>query len=236
MKQREIRFYLIVIVCYCSFQFGVNARQKPWIDFNKNGVIEMEGRNRSTLDLPEDQQEFIKEIYKANPKTIVVLIAGSSLAINWIQDNIPGIINAWYPGEQGGNAIYAFGYGLSYTTFIYSNIRVDKSSMLKEDTITISIDIKNSGKYDGDEVVQLYLQQKDASVKIPLRQLKAFKRISLKKDEVRTVSFALCKKDLSNWNDKNEFVFDPGEFNLQVGSSSDDIRQEIKFNMITKVL
>jgi hypothetical protein len=63
-----------------------------------NKSIEMEGRDRSTLDLPADQQEFIKEIYKANPKTIVVLIAGSSLAINWIQENIPGIINGWYPG------------------------------------------------------------------------------------------------------------------------------------------
>ena len=243
----------------------------------------MEGRDRSTLDLPPDQQYFIKEIFKANPKTIVVLIAGSSLSINWIQENIPAIVNAWYPGEQGGNAIadvlfgdynpagrlpltyyksteylpafndyevfngrtymyfskkplYAFGYGLSYTAFSYSNIRVDKSSMLKGDTITVSIDIKNSGKYDGDEVVQLYLQQKNSSVKMPVRQLKAFKRISLKKDEVRTVSFLLCKRDLSYWNDNNEFVFDPGEFNIQVGSSSDDIRQEIKFNMITKVL
>jgi beta-glucosidase len=243
-----------------------------------NKTIEMEGRDRSTLDLPADQQYFIKEIYKANPKTIVVLIAGSSLSINWIQENVPAIVNAWYPGEQGGNAIadvlfgdynpagrlpltyykstddlpafndyevfngrtymyfgkkplYPFGYGLSYTTFSYTNIRVDKSSMLKGDTITVSIDIKNSGKYDGDEVVQLYLQQKEASVKMPVRQLKAFKRISLKKDETRTVSFALCKKDLSYWNDQNEFVLDPGEFNLQVGSSSDDIRQEIRFNM-----
>ncbi len=248
-----------------------------------NKSIEMEGRDRSTLDLPPDQQYFIKEIFKANPRTIVVLVAGSSLSINWIQENVPAIVNAWYPGEQGGNAIadvlfgdynpagrlpltyykstedlpafndyevfngrtymysgkkplYAFGYGLSYTTFSYSNIRVDRSSILKGDTITVSIDIKNSGKYDGDEVVQLYLQQKEASVKMPVRQLKAFKRISLKKDEIRTVSFVLCKKDLSYWNDNNEFVLDPGEFNIQVGSSSDDIRQEIKFNMITEVL
>jgi beta-glucosidase len=243
-----------------------------------NKTIEMEGRDRSTLDLPADQQEFIKEIYKANPKTIVVLIAGSSLAINWIQENIPGIINAWYPGEQGGNAIadvlfgdynpagrlpltyykstedlppfddyevfngrtymyfakkplYAFGYGLSYTGFSYSDIRVDKPSMFKGDTIKISVDIKNSGKYDGDEVVQLYLQQQEASVKMPVKQLKAFKRISLKKDEITTVSFVLCKKDLSYWDDKNEFVMDSGEFNVQVGASSDDIRQEITFKV-----
>ena len=129
------------------------------------------------------------------------------------------------------SGLYAFGYGLSYTTFSYSNIRVDRSSMLKGHTITVSIDIKNSGKFDGDVVVQLYLQQKEASAKMTVRQLKAFKRISLKKDEIRTVSFALCKKDLSYWNDNNEFVLEPGEFNIQVGSSSDDIRQEIGFNM-----
>ena len=243
-----------------------------------NKSIEMEGRDRSTLDLPADQQEFIKEIYKANPKTIVVLIAGSSLAINWIQENIPGIINGWYPGEQGGNAIadvlfgdynpagrlpltyyrstedlpafddyevfngrtymyfnkkplYAFGYGLSYTSFIYSGIRVDKPVMLKGDTITVSVDIKNSGEYDGDEVVQLYLKQKEASVKMPFRQLKAFKRITLCKGKIETVSFALCKKDLSYWNEKNEFVLDSDEFTLQIGASSDDIRQEIPFRV-----
>jgi beta-glucosidase len=246
-----------------------------------NKSIEMEGRDRSTLDLPEDQLQFVKEVYKANPRTIVVLIAGSSLAINWIQENVPAIINAWYPGEQGGNAIadvlfgdynpagrlpltyykstedlpafndyevfngrtymyfgkspiYAFGYGLSYTTFSYSDIKLDKPSFSKSDTITVSVDIKNSGKSDGDEVVQLYLQQKKADIKMPIKQLKAFRRISLKKGEVRTVSFALSKKDLSYWNDKNEFVLDAAEFNIQVGASSDDIRQEITFKLTDK--
>jgi beta-glucosidase len=131
----------------------------------------------------------------------------------------------------GKKPLYAFGYGLSYTTFSYSNIRVDKSSMLKSDTIRVSIDINNSGKYDGDEVVQLYLQQKEAPVKMPFRQLKAFSRISLKMGEIKTVSFALSKKDLSYWSDKNEFVLDTCEFNLQVGASSDDIRQEILFKV-----
>ncbi len=246
-----------------------------------NKSIEMEGRDRSTLDLPSDQQQFIREIYKANPKTIVVLIAGSSLAINWIKENVPAIINAWYPGEQGGNAIaevlfgdynpagrlpltyykstedlpdfndyevfngrtymyfnknplYAFGFGLSYTSFSYSNIRTDKPSITAEDTITVSVDVKNSGAFNGDEVVQLYLQQKGGTLKMPYRQLKAFKRINLKKGEVRTVSFALCRKDLSYWNDKNEFVLEPGDFDIQVGAASDDIRQEIVFSVVNQ--
>jgi beta-glucosidase len=247
-----------------------------------NKSIEMEGRDRSTIDLPIDQQLFIKEIFKANPKTIVILVAGSSLAINWIQENVPAVVNAWYPGEQGGNAIadvlfgdynpagrlpltyykstedlpafddyevfngrtymyfdkkplYAFGYGLSYTSFNYSNIRADKSSIGQSDTISINIDIKNSGKVDGDEVVQLYLQKKASSFKMPIRQLKAFKRISLKTGETKTVSFTLCKKDLAYWNNNNEFVLEPGEMNVQIGASSDDIRQEIKFKVINLV-
>jgi beta-glucosidase len=246
-----------------------------------NKTIEMEGRDRSTLDLPADQQQFIKEICKSNPRTIVVLIAGSSLAISWIQENVPAIINAWYPGEQGGNAIadvlfgdynpagrlpltyykstgdlpafddyevfngrtymyfskkplYPFGYGLSYTSFNYSNIRVDKPLIMKGDTVAVSVDIKNTGRFDGDEVVQLYLQQKVASVKMPERQLKAFKRITLNKGEIKTVSFVLCRKDLSYWNNENEFVLDPGEFNVQVGAASDDIRQEILIKVTDK--
>jgi len=243
-----------------------------------NKTIEMEGRDRSSIDLPADQQQFIKEIYKANPRTIVVLIAGSSLAINWIDENVPAIVNAWYPGEQGGNAIaevlfgdynpagrlpltyykstedlpafndydvfngrtymyfdkkplYAFGFGLSYTDFNYSNIRVDKPSVFKSDTVTVSVDVKNTGLFDGDEVVQLYLRQKEASVKMPVRQLKAFKRISIRKGEIQTVSFRLGKNDLSYWNNQNEFVLDATEYNVQVGSSSDDIRQEIWFKV-----
>jgi beta-glucosidase len=243
-----------------------------------NKSIEMEGRDRSTLELPTDQQQFIQDIYKANPKTIVVLIAGSSLAVNWIQENIPAIVNAWYPGEQGGNAIadvlfgdynpagrlpltyykstddlpafndyevfngrtymyfqkkplYPFGFGLSYSGFSYLNIRIDKPSIMAGDSVSVSADIKNTGKFGGDEVVQLYLQQKSATVKLPQKQLKAFKRISLKIGESQTVSFILCRKDLAYWNDKNEFVLDPGEFNIQLGASSEDIRQEVSFSV-----
>jgi len=218
-----------------------------------NKSIEMEGRDRTTLDLPADQQQFIKDIYRANPKTVVVLVAGSSLAISWIQENVPAIVNAWYPGEQGGNAIadvlfgdynpagrlpltyykstddlpafedyevfngrtymyfekrpiYPFGFGLSYTTFTYSNIRLDKPEIRRGDTISVSVDIQNTGNYDGDEVVQLYLQQKSATVKLPIKQLKAFQRINLKKGEKQIVHFSLSRKDLSFWNENNEFV------------------------------
>lgn len=244
-----------------------------------NKSIEMEGRDRTTLDLPMDQQQFIQEIYKANPKTVVVLVAGSSLAINWIQENIPAIVNAWYPGEQGGNAIaevlfgeynpagrlpltfyhstsdlpafddyevfngrtymyfqgkpiYPFGFGLSYTSFTYSNIQLNKTDYQRNDTVLVSVDIQNTGKNDGDEVVQLYLRQKSETTKLPIKQLKAFQRISLKKGETKKVSFQLSRKDLSFWNEKNEFVMEPGEFEILIGASSSDIRVNAKTDLV----
>lgn len=244
-----------------------------------NKSIEMEGRDRTTLDLPADQQQFIQDITKVNPKTVVVLVAGSSLAINWIQAKVPAIIDAWYPGEQGGNAIaevlfgdynpagrlpltwyksmndlppfndyevfngrtylyfegkpiYPFGFGLSYTNFNYSNVRIDKAAMQFNDTISVSADILNTGKSDGDEVVQLYIQQKSESLKLPQKQLKAFQRINLKKGETKTVRFQLSRKDLSFWNEKNEFVMEPGEIKILIGSSSEDIRLKTKTTII----
>lgn len=243
-----------------------------------NKSIEMEGLDRTSIELPADQMQFIQEIYKANPKTVVVLVAGSSMAINWINDNMQAVVDAWYPGEQGGNAIadvlfgdynpagrlpltfyrsiddlppfndyevfngrtymyfdknplYAFGFGLSYTTFEYSGIRINENKIKLGDTIQVSVDVKNSGKYDGDEVVQLYLHEVEASEKLPQKQLKAFKRISLKKGETQSVSFELNREDLSFWDIKNEFVLEPGFFNLMIGAASNDIRQEITFEL-----
>lgn len=243
-----------------------------------NKSIEMEGLDRKSIELPADQIQFIREIYKVNPKTVVVLVAGSSLAINWINDNVPAVVNAWYPGEQGGNAIadvlfgdynpagrlpltyyksiedlppfddyevfngrtymyseknplYAFGYGLSYTTFEYSGIRINENKIKPGDTIEVSVDVKNTGKYDGDEVVQLYLRDVEASEKLPQKQLKAFKRMSLKQGEIQTVSFRLSREDLSFWNSKNEFVLEPGIFKIMTGAASNDIRQEITFEL-----
>jgi len=244
-----------------------------------NKSIEMEGRDRTTLELPADQQQFIQEIYKANPKTVVVLVAGSSLAISWIQENVPAIVDAWYPGEQGGNAIaevlfgetnpagrlpltwyksmddlppfndyevfngrtymyfsgkpiYPFGFGLSYTNFTYTNIQLEKTDIQRSDTVSVKLDVQNSGKYDGDEVVQLYIQQKSAGLKLPQKQLKAFQRISLKKGETKTLSFKLSREDLSFWNEKNEFVMEPGEIQIIIGASSDDIRLKTKTTII----
>jgi beta-glucosidase len=241
-----------------------------------NKSIEMEGRDRESLNLPKDQELFIRALMKANPNTVVVLVAGSSLSINWIQENVPAILNAWYPGEQGGNAIaevlfgdynpagrlpltyykseedlpafndyevfngrtymyckkpvlYPFGHGLSYTNFTYSNLAFDKTEIRAGDSLQISLLVTNTGSRDGDEVVQLYLQHKSSSIPVPLKELKAFKRISLKKGAVQIVRFALGRDDLAIWNDKNEFVVETGEYNIQIGASSADVRVEKGF-------
>lgn len=240
-----------------------------------NQTIEREGQDRASIELPKDQQFFIREAYKANPNTILVLIAGSSLAIGWMNDHIPAIIDAWYPGEQGGTAIaevlfgdynpagrlpltfyssmdqlpafddyniknnrtymyfegkplYAFGYGLSYTQFNYRNLDI------KQDTqkVTLNFSIKNSGKHHGDEVAQVYVQLPDVGIKTPLKQLKGFKRVHIKKGDTEQISIEIPKEELRLWDDeKKQFYTPSGMYNFMVGSSSDNIRLQKSVNL-----
>ena len=185
----------------------------------EHGFQSGEGRSRTNLDLPGVQQELLEEVYKVNPNITVVLVAGSSLAINWMEDKIPAIVNAWYPGEQGGKAVaevlfgcynpagrlpltyysslnevpafddydvtkgrgyqyfkekplYPFGYGLSYTSFVYKNLRLTENN----EFINLVFDLKNAGKMDGDEVSQVYVKLPETGVIMPIKELKGFKR------------------------------------------------------------
>ncbi len=241
-----------------------------------NKSIEREGQDRNSISLPADQEEFIQAIYELNPNTVVVLIAGSSLAINWMNDHIPAIVNAWYPGEQGGTAIaevlfgdynpagrlpityyksmndllpfndydvtkgrtyqyfqgevlYPFGYGLSYTQFDYSNLNIRKEG---DDKLTFSFAIKNSGKMDGNEVPQLYVRFPRSKQKMPLKQLKGFKRVSLKSGDKSNVSIEVDIEDLRIWDENaGKFVTPSGEYTFMIGASSEDIRLEKKFTL-----
>lgn len=235
-----------------------------------NKSIEREGQDRYSIELPKDQQLFIEEAYKINPNTVVVLVAGSSLAINWMDKHIPAIVNAWYPGESGGTAVaevlfgdynpggklpltyyhslnelpafddydirkgrtyqffegkplYAFGHGLSYTNFSYKKLNIDAAT----DSVRVSFTLKNTGKYAGDEVAQLYVKYEggDSALKMPLKQLKGFERIHLKKGESKQVTLTVPKAELRFWDEeKGQFYTPAGEYLFMVGAASDAIR------------
>jgi len=126
--------------------------------------------------------------------------------------------------------LYPFGYGLSYTTFKYSNLRLSAEKIARDGAIKIGCTVQNTGNYKGDEVVQVYVRDLKASVKVPIRQLKRFQRITLKPGEHKTVSFNLPASELSFYDIKsNDFIIEPGEFEVQIGSSSEDIRLRKKF-------
>lgn len=235
-----------------------------------NKSIEREGQDRYDIQLPEDQREFLQELYKVNPNIVLVLVAGSNLALNWEDANLPAIIDAWYGGESGGKAVaevlfgdynpggrlpltfyrgledlpafddyditkgrtykyftgdvvYPFGYGLSYSKFKYFDLKVKDAG----DNVLVSFDVKNTGRYDGDEVAQVYMCMPEyGSPVVPIKELKGFKRVSVPRGKTEHVEVAVPKSSLRYWDDKAEsFVTTPsGDYNIMVGSSSADIR------------
>jgi beta-glucosidase len=221
------------------------------------------GGDRTNIVLPRPQEELLQRIHKLGKPMVLVLLNGSALAVNWANDNIPAIVEAWYPGQAGGDAIadvlfgdynpggrlpvtfyksvddlpsfedyrmegrtyryfrgkplYPFGYGLSYTTFVYSNLQLSAKSITGDETVTISVDVQNVGERAGDEVVQLYVGDVDASVPVPIRQLQGFERIHLASGETKTVMFTLTARQLSLIDDEGQRVIEPGVFQVAVG-------------------
>lgn len=246
----------------------------------KSDMESGEGYDRATLNLLGKQEKLMAEIAKLGKPIVLVLIQGRPLTTTWAEENIPAIINAWYPGMEGGNAIadvlfgdynpagrltvtvprsigqlpvyytakrsgyqrdyveetgkplYPFGYGLSYTSFDYSDLQVSPKNENGKIQVMASIMIKNNGKRDGDEVVQLYIRDHVASYTTPDRVLKAFQRIHLKAGESKTVTFALNEESFSLYQGNGKWAVEPGKFSILVGSSSQDIRhqKEIELN------
>ena len=228
-----------------------------------------EGRDRETIDLPSE--ELIRQVYAANPKTVVVLISSFPYAVNWSQQHVPAILHITHAAQEQGTAIadvlfgdynpgghlvqtwpksldqlpdmmdydirlgrtymyfkgeplYPFGYGLSYTTFRYSNLRLSSARLPKNGSITASVDITNTGKRAGDEVVQLYVQYPHSRVVRPIKELKGFERVSVKAGEKKTVRITVKAESLGWWNDKaNHFEVETGPIQILVGSSSANI-------------
>jgi beta-xylosidase len=132
--------------------------------------------------------------------------------------------------------LYAFGFGLSYTTFEYSNLRMDRPKVDSRGTVEISCDVKNAGKVAGDEVVQLYVHDREATITRPVQELAGFRRVHLKPEEARTVSFSLKVSQLAFYNLDMEFVVEPGKIDVMAGSSSEDIRLRGEFEITGSVL
>jgi beta-glucosidase len=221
-----------------------------------------------------EQEELIKQVYNANPNTIVVLISSFPYAINWTQENIPAILHMTHSSQELGNALadvlfgdynpagrlvqtwpksisqlpgmmdynirngrtymyfkdeplYPFGYGLSYTDFKYSNMKVSSGRVGKKDEITVSIDIHNTGARKGDEVVQLYASFPNSKVVRPDRELRGFRRVTIMPGETVTVDIPLKAETLAYWNSGNHaFEVEAGKVKIMLGSSSHNIRTE----------
>jgi beta-glucosidase len=127
---------------------------------------------------------------------------------------------------------YAFGYGLSYTSFQYNNLQLDKKKMKGNEQLEVSVTITNTGKYSGEEIVQLYLRDKVGSVARPVKELKDFKKVKLNAGESQLVKFRISKEKLSFYNQQLQWVAEPGDFYLMIGASSDDIRLKDTFELV----
>jgi beta-glucosidase len=245
----------VIIMC-----MGLTARlEGEEMDINIKGF---DHGDRTSLGLPDVQEDLIKEISKLGKPVVLILLNGSALAVNWEEENIPAIIDAWYPGQAAGNAIadvlfgdynpggklpvtfyksvkdlpsfeqyqmtsqtyryfrgeplYPFGYGLSYTTFKYDNLKLNNSYRIG-DSVEVSADITNTGEKAGDEVVQVYISDSNAPFPVPIRVLKGFKRIHLLPGETKHIEFTIPPSAFSIINDSNERITIPGKFELSIG-------------------
>lgn len=254
-----------------------------------NHDYDTESFDRLNMDIPYGQVELIQEVVKANPRTIVVMIAGSPLNMAAVDICSPAIVWAWFNGMEGGNAlvdvlsgkvnpsgkmpfttpvsldqspahalgnfpgrdlkvnyeedilvgyrwfdtkglpvVYPFGYGLSYTTFDYSNLNTDKETYDQADTIQATFTLTNTGDREGAEVAQLYVSDPVCSVMRPVKELKGFKKVFLKPGESRRITLDIPVSSLAFYSEaQSQFVVEPGEFILQLGASASDIKQRI---------
>ncbi|HEY0378515.1 MAG TPA: glycoside hydrolase family 3 C-terminal domain-containing protein [Pyrinomonadaceae bacterium] len=221
------------------------------------------GGDRTDIGLPARQQALLEAINATGKPVVLVLLSGSALAVNWADENVPAIVQAWYPGEEGGAAVadvlfgdynpagrlpvtfyksvddlppfenyamdgrtykffkgrplYPFGHGLSYTRFKYSGLTVSPQAAPPTGKVMVSATVENAGGVEGDEVVQLYVTDVEASVRVPVRSLAGVERVRLKPGERRVVSFALDPSQLAVIADDGRAIVEPGEFKITVG-------------------
>ena len=239
-----------------------------------------ENKSRSSLDLPGRQLQLLQAVQATGKPVVLILINGRPLSINWADEFVPAILEAWYPGSKGGTALadilfgdynpggkltvtfpksvgqipfnfpckpssqvdggqnmgldgnmtrvngalYPFGYGLSYTTFEYSDLEISPKVITPNERVQVSLKVTNTGKRAGDEVVQLYTRDVISSVTTYEKNLAGFERIHLRPGETQTVTFTLDRKHFELLNADMKWVVEPGEFSIMAGASSEDIR------------
>jgi beta-glucosidase len=229
-----------------------------------------EGKDRADLNLDSHQEALIEAVAATGKPTVLVLMNGRPLTINWCAEHIPAILEAWYPGEAEGDAIvdalfgdvdpsgrlpisfpktvgqlpdyydhkpsakrsyvdadgknlYAFGHGLSYTRFSYSDLRITPERCEAGTTVTVNLTVRNAGPRPGTDVVQCYLVYPVSSVTTPVLALKGFARISLRAGEMRSVTLKLPGDAFALWNRAMRREVEPGDFQILIGRASDDI-------------
>ncbi|MDA9638742.1 glycoside hydrolase family 3 C-terminal domain-containing protein [bacterium] len=256
----------------------VGGLDATWEGEEMPGGINVDGfynGDRTRIEMPEIQQKAIKAMIDTGTPVVLVLMAGSSIALSGLEKELDAILMAWYPGQRGGDAttsvlfgdynpggklpvtfysstselpdfkdynmqagkgftyryykgeaLYPFGHGLSYTNFKYSKLTTDMTNINEKENFKISFNVKNIGDYDGDEVVQVYIKDLESKLKMPIKQLRSFKRVSLNKGDEKTIEFELNPMNDLRYYDpiKQRYLVDKGSFEIQVGSSSQDIR------------
>jgi len=264
----------VAIVCVGNHPNGANDTNWARVSVPSEG---REAVDRQSITL--EQEELIKQVYEANPNTIVVLISSFPYAINWTQQNVPAVVHLTQNSQELGNALgdvifgdynpagrlvqtwpksldqlppmmdynirngrtymyfkgeplYPFGYGLSYTSFEYSKLKLSGSSVPANGAITVRFDVTNTGKRDGEEVIQLYVKHIGSKVARPLKELKGFKRLFIKAGQMQHVTLELKAEQLAYWNvEAHHFVIEPERVELMIGASSADTKLSATVNI-----
>ncbi len=224
-----------------------------------------ENRDRGSVKLPGKQEEFVRKLIATGKPVVLVMFGGRALVIGDLADKCAAVVHAWYPGEEGGNAVadilygnvnpsaklsvsypkeeineavcyntsvstdprmqWPFGYGLSYTTYDYSNLKVDDKAATDSELFNISVDVTNSGNTAGEEIVQLYVSPTDPTQQLKPIKLAGFARVALNPGETKTMRFIMSPQQLGHWADRQWHIL-PGDYVIKAGASSADIRAQ----------
>jgi beta-glucosidase len=242
---------------------------------------EGEGFDRDAIELPEVQEQLVRSLHATGKPMVMVNCSGSAIALSWEDEHLPAILQAWYPGEEGGRAVaevlfgevnpsghlpvtfyratsdlpaftdysmanrtyryfggqplYAFGRGLSYTTFDYTNGALETKAIAPDGSVRATFTVANTGARDGDEVVQVYYRHVASKVAQPKQSLCGFRRVSVKRGASTKVTIEIPAARLRYWDtDAKQYVVEPGEYELLVGSASDDIRLKLPMTILSQ--